>query len=70
VDQEYVPTDAEYYQPTDRGIEAQVKQRLDELRRRKKKPAAGDKPAVRKPGRPGEPGDVSPPENGTPESQR
>jgi putative ATPase len=43
VDQEYVPTDAEYYQPTDRGFEAQVKQRLDELRKRKKKPAAGSK---------------------------
>jgi putative ATPase len=44
VDQEYVPTDAEYYQPTDRGHEAKIKARLDELRKRKK--ASGeDKPA-------------------------
>src|SRR5438552_1384392 len=35
VDQEYVPTDAVYYEPTDRGFEAKIKARLDELRRRK-----------------------------------
>jgi putative ATPase len=35
VDQEYVPTDAEYYHPTDRGFEATIKARLDELRKRK-----------------------------------
>jgi putative ATPase len=38
VDQEYVPTDAEYYTPTDRGDEARIKARLDELRRRRKPP--------------------------------
>ena len=38
VDQEYVPTDAEYYQPTDRGAEAKIKERLEELRKRKGKP--------------------------------
>jgi putative ATPase len=48
VDQEYVPTDAEYYQPTDRGHEAKIKTRLEELRKRKTKR--------------GEPGAVSPPE--------
>ncbi len=51
VDQEYVPTDAEYYHPTDRGHEAKIKARLDELRRRKasggrQPPVPGDdKPA-------------------------
>jgi putative ATPase len=35
VDQEYVPTDAVYYEPTDRGFEAEIKARLDELRKRK-----------------------------------
>jgi len=38
VDQEYIPTDAEYYHPTDRGHEAKIKARLDELRKRKQKP--------------------------------
>ncbi|HEY1192308.1 MAG TPA: replication-associated recombination protein A [Gemmata sp.] len=41
VDQEYVPTDAEYYHPTDRGHEAKIKARLDELRKRKQKPEGG-----------------------------
>jgi putative ATPase len=38
VDQEYIPADVEYYQPTDRGHEAKIKARLEELRKRKKKP--------------------------------
>jgi putative ATPase len=38
VNQEYIPTDAEYYQPTDRGHEAKIKARLEELRKRKQKP--------------------------------
>jgi putative ATPase len=38
VDQEYIPTDVEYYQPTDRGHEAKIKARLEELRKRKQKP--------------------------------
>ena len=37
MDQEYVPTDAEYYLPTDRGHEAKIKARLEELRRRRGK---------------------------------
>ena len=41
VDQEYVPTDAVYYEPTDRGHEAKIKARMEELRRRRGKgPAA------------------------------
>ena len=35
VDQDYVPADVEYYHPTDRGHEAKIKARLDELRKRK-----------------------------------
>jgi putative ATPase len=35
VDQEYIPADVEYYQPTDRGVEAKIKARLEELRKRK-----------------------------------
>ena len=46
VDQEYVPTDAEYYHPTDRGFEAKIRARLDELRKRKasggRQPPVGD----------------------------
>ena len=34
VEQEYVPTDAVYYEPTDRGFEAQLKARLDARRGR------------------------------------
>jgi putative ATPase len=37
VDQEYIPADVEYYQPTDRGQEAKIRARLEELRQRKKK---------------------------------
>lgn len=44
VDQEYVPTDAVYYQPTDRGHEAKIKARLDEFRKRKKAGGEGEKP--------------------------
>ncbi|WP_439627950.1 replication-associated recombination protein A [Gemmata sp.] len=42
VDQEYVPTDAVYYEPTDRGHEAKIKARVEELRKRKGKPADGE----------------------------
>lgn len=41
VDQEYIPADVEYYQPTDRGHEAKLKARLEELRKRKQKPEGG-----------------------------
>jgi putative ATPase len=46
VDQEYIPADVEYYHPTDRGFEAQIKARLEELRRRRagggRQPSGGD----------------------------
>ncbi len=35
VDQEYVPTDAVYYEPTDRGFEKALGERLQEMRRRR-----------------------------------
>jgi putative ATPase len=44
VDQEYIPADVEYYQPTDRGDEARIRTRLEELRRRRNKPAEGGTP--------------------------
>jgi len=36
VDQEYVPTDAEYYRPTDRGFEATIRERLASIAARRK----------------------------------
>ena len=48
VEQEYVPTDAVYYEPTDRGFEAQLRERLAGLRRRKRPgKAVDDSPAQR-----------------------
>jgi putative ATPase len=35
VDQDYLGVDREYYQPTDRGLEAELRRRLEELRQRK-----------------------------------
>jgi putative ATPase len=35
VEQEFVPADVEYYHPTDRGFEAKIKARVEELRKRK-----------------------------------
>lgn len=43
VDQEYVPSDVEYYHPTERGHEAKIKARLDQWRRRRQ--AGSDEPA-------------------------
>jgi len=37
VDQEYVPTDAKYYEPTDRGFEAIIRERMAEIVKRRKK---------------------------------
>jgi len=43
VDQDYLPVDRIYYEPTDQGYEARIKQRLDELRaRRARKQTAED----------------------------
>ncbi|MGL4419998.1 MAG: replication-associated recombination protein A, partial [Gemmataceae bacterium] len=36
VDQEYLPTDAIYYEPTERGDEARLKAKLDTLRARRR----------------------------------
>jgi len=43
VDQEYIPADVEYYVPTDRGDEATIKARMEELKKRRTKlgPASG-----------------------------
>lgn len=41
VDQEYIPADVEYYQPTDRGHELKIRARLEDLRKRKQKPTDG-----------------------------
>jgi len=35
VDQDYLGVDKTYYEPVDRGFEAEIKQRLDELRKRR-----------------------------------
>jgi putative ATPase len=37
VDQEYIPSDAKYYLPTDRGYEAHIQQRMNELEQRRKR---------------------------------
>jgi putative ATPase len=42
VEQDYLGVDKTYYEPTDRGYEAQIKQRLSELRARRE--AVGDEP--------------------------
>jgi len=44
VDQVYVPADVEYYHPTDRGDEAEIKARLDQLRKRKQKSSERGEP--------------------------
>ncbi len=44
VDQEYAPTDKVYYEPTDIGAEKQVKERLEEWRR-KRREGKSDKPS-------------------------
>lgn len=36
VDQEYIPSDAVYYTPTDRGFEATIRERMAEIERRRK----------------------------------
>jgi putative ATPase len=45
VDQEYIPADVEYYTPTDRGFEAQIKARMEEITRRRTSQSAGEPPA-------------------------
>ena len=38
VDQDYLGADLTYYEPTDRGFEAEIRRRMEEIARRKKKP--------------------------------
>jgi putative ATPase len=42
VDQDYLGVDKEYYRPTTEGFEARLKERLDELRRRRREGSAHD----------------------------
>jgi putative ATPase len=44
VDQDYLGVDKEYYRPTTEGFEAKMKERLDALRKARKKGARGKKP--------------------------
>jgi putative ATPase len=44
VDQEYLPEARIYYEPTGRGYEAVIKERLDELRRRRRETRIGTEP--------------------------
>jgi putative ATPase len=44
VDQAYLPEERRYYEPTDRGFEAELRRRLDELRRRRTRPPPGAAP--------------------------
>jgi len=46
VEQEYVPTAAEYYRPSDRGFEAQLRERLAALRARKRPEKPVDEPTT------------------------
>jgi putative ATPase len=43
VDQDYLGVNREYYQPTDRGLEAELRRRLEELRQRRS-PQGGQSP--------------------------
>jgi putative ATPase len=47
VDQEYLPEQRLYYEPTDRGYEAAIKARLDDLRQRRKQPPSEVEPEKR-----------------------
>ncbi|HXD86974.1 MAG TPA: replication-associated recombination protein A [Urbifossiella sp.] len=38
VDQQYIPTEVDYYRPTDRGFEAEIQARMEAIHRRKKPP--------------------------------
>ncbi len=51
VDQEYIPADVEYYAPTDRGFETQIRARLDEIKKLRVKSQPTGEP-TRQPGEP------------------
>jgi putative ATPase len=44
VEQEYLPQERRYYEPTDRGFEAEIRRRLDDLRKRKSGPHGDGQP--------------------------
>jgi putative ATPase len=48
VDQAYLPEERHYYEPTDRGFEAEIRRRLEQLRKRRDSKAKGDNPVPRK----------------------
>jgi putative ATPase len=43
VDQEYVPAEVTYYEPTDRGFEAVIRERMNEIARRRTRPSGDAK---------------------------
>jgi replication-associated recombination protein RarA len=47
VDQDYLGVDREYYRPTTEGFEAKMKERLDRLRKSRKKGSPGQKKETR-----------------------
>ena len=47
VDQDYLGVDKEYYRPTAEGFEAKIKERLERIRRDRKKPPQAQKPKRR-----------------------
>jgi putative ATPase len=55
VEQDYLGVDIIYYEPTDRGYEAEIKQRMESLRDRRSNVGSSDGPDARDPAkRPGE----------------
>jgi putative ATPase len=59
VDQEYVPADVTYYEPTDRGFEATIRERMEEIKRRRQQanpePQRGGETAAEPESKPPEP---------------
>lgn len=49
-DQEYLGVERDYYRPTDRGAEKQMRERLEELRRLRRSPAVREPGAAPRPG--------------------
>jgi putative ATPase len=52
VDQQYLPEERRYYEPVDRGFEAEIRRRLEELRQRKSGPPATPPPGAKVPPQP------------------
>jgi len=45
VDQDYIPSSAEYYRPTDRGFETKIRARMAEIAARRSSVRRGDSPS-------------------------